>query len=75
MRGIADKQGMMLLFFNLEDRVHQDHPLRRIKLMADGELKKLSSVFQRMYSHMGRPSIPPERILKSLSNLGGSRHG
>src|SRR5512139_518391 len=66
MRGVADKQGMMLLVFNLEDRVHRDHPLRRIKSMADDELKKLSSVFKRMYSHTGRPSIPPERILKSL---------
>jgi transposase len=66
MRGVADKQGMMLLVLNLEDRVHQDHPLRRIKVMADEELKKLSPVFKRMYSHTGRPSIPPERILKSL---------
>src|SRR5512137_2643523 len=66
MRGVADKQGVILLVFNLEDRVHRDHPLRRIKSMADDELKKLSSVFKRMYSHTGRPSIPPERVLKSL---------
>ena len=66
MRGVADKQGMMLLVFNLEDRVQQDHPLRRIKSLADEELNKLSPVFKRMYSHTGRPSIPPERILKSL---------
>lgn len=66
MRGVADRQGMMLLVFNLEDRIGRDHPLRRIKLIADEELKKLSSVFKRMYSHTGRPFIPPERILKSL---------
>jgi transposase len=66
MRGIADKQEMLFLVFNLEDRISKNHPLRRIKLMADEELKKLSSVFKKMYSHTGRPSIPPERILKSL---------
>jgi len=66
MRGVADKQGMMLLVFNLEDRVQRDHPLRRIRSLADEELRKLSPVFKRMYSHTGRPSIPPERILKSL---------
>jgi transposase len=66
MRGVADKQGMMFLVFNLEDKVQRDHPLRRIKSLADEELKKLSPVFKRMYSYTGRPSIPPERILKSL---------
>ena len=66
MRGVADKQGMMLLVLNLEDRIQRDHPLRRIKSLADEELKKLSPVFKRMYSHTGRPSIPPERILKSM---------
>src|SRR5512139_506526 len=66
MRGVADKQGMMLLVFNLEERIQRDHPLRRIKSLAEKELKELSPVFKRMYSHTGRPSIPPERILKSL---------
>jgi transposase len=66
MRGVVDKQGVMLLVYNLEDRVHRDHPLRRIKVMAAEELKELSPVFKRMHSHTGRPSIPPERILKSL---------
>lgn len=66
MRGITDKQGTMLMVFNLEDRVPSDHPLRKIRLMADEELKRLSHVFSKMYSHTGRPSIPPERILKSM---------
>ena len=66
MRGHTNKQGRMLMIFNLEDRVPADHPLRKIRLMADEELKRLCSVFNKMYSHTGRPSIPPERILKSM---------
>src|SRR6267154_3467165 len=42
-----------------------DHPLRRIKAMADEILGGLSSTFDAMYSTVGRPSIPPERLLKS----------
>lgn len=66
MRGISDKQKTMLMIFDLEDRIARDHPIRRIKALADGELKKLSKLFDQMYSHTGRPSIPPERILKSM---------
>ena len=44
----------------------QRHPLRRIKTLADQRLAELSGVFNRMYSQVGRPSIAPERILKSL---------
>ena len=44
----------------------REHPLRKIKELADGRLVKLSGVFNRMYSQVGRPSIAPERILKSL---------
>jgi len=66
MRGYSDSQPMIIAYINLEKRVPQDHPLRKIKPMADQELKRLSPLFNEMYSHTGRPSIPPERILKSL---------
>ena len=66
MRGMSEKQSVMLSFISPEKRVPKDHPLRRIKTMADEELKWLSPRFDRMYSHTGRPSIPPETILKSL---------
>ena len=56
----------MLCIVSPEQRVPKDHPLRKIKALADGELARLSPVFQGMYSSTGRPSIPPERILKSL---------
>ncbi len=47
-----------------EKRVPQDHPIRRIKAMADAELARLSPLFDEMYGSMGRPSIPPETLLK-----------
>jgi transposase len=46
-------------------RVPKDHPIRRIKTMADEQLKKLSPLFDEMYAGGGRPSIPPEQLLKA----------
>src|SRR3970282_1284108 len=66
MRGFQDGQTGMWAFVSIEERIPSDHPLRRIKQMADQELKKLGGVFNRMYSQVGRPSVAPERILKSL---------
>jgi len=56
---------MMLTLVQPEQRIPADHPLRRIKALADAELKRLSPVFARMYASRGRPSIPPERLLKA----------
>jgi transposase len=50
---------------NPEQRIPQGHPLRRIKALAAAALKELSPVFHQMYSAVGRPSIPPERLLKA----------
>ena len=50
---------MIIAYINLEKRVPQGHPLRKIKPLADQELKRLSPLFTEMYSHTGRPSIPP----------------
>ena len=55
----------MLSLLSPEQRVPADHPLRPIKAMTDEVLKGMSSVFNQMYSAVGRPSIPPERLLKS----------
>jgi len=46
-------------------RVPAAHPIREIKRLADEALRKLDSVFEEMYSSIGRPSIPPERLLKA----------
>lgn len=66
MRGIQDGQTSMVAVILIEERIPKDHPLRGIKAMADQDLKKLSGVFNRMYSPVGRPSVAPERVLKSL---------
>lgn len=65
MRGTDDKQASMFSVVSPEKRVPSDHPLRRIKTMADEILTGLSKTFDAMYSSVGRPSIPPERLLKS----------
>jgi transposase len=65
MRGADDKQGAMFSIVSPERRVPADHPLRRIKALADEILAGMSATFDAMYSRIGRPSIPPERLLKS----------
>ena len=64
-RGRHDPQVTMLAFIDLETRLPPDHPLRVIKKLADQALKGLSPDLDRMYADVGRPSIPPERLLKS----------
>jgi transposase len=65
-RGADTKQALMFSTISPEKRVPADHPLRPVKRMADEALRHLSPVFDEMYSAVGRPSIPPERLLKSL---------
>ncbi len=65
MRGRREPQVTMLAFVDLEERVPKDHPLRVIKALADGALAELSGAFDGMYAEVGRPSIPPERLLKA----------
>ena len=65
MRGRHEEQEVMLAYVNLEERVPKDHPLRTIKTVADEALNRLSPEFDRMYSRVGRASVPPERLLKA----------
>src|SRR6266849_3084595 len=65
MRGRREPQVTMLAFVDLEERVPLGHPRRNIKQFADRALAELSPVFDAMYSAGGRPSIPPERLLKA----------
>src|SRR6266851_8163972 len=65
MRGRRDLQTTMLAVVDLEERVPPNHPLRVIKQFADRALVELSAVFDEMYGAGGRPSIPPERLLKA----------
>src|SRR6267143_4448522 len=65
MRGADTKQATMLSVLTPERRVPQNHPLRAVKKLADAALVELSPTFSAMYSAVGRPSIPPERLLKA----------
>ena len=65
MRGEQEQQQVMMFVVCPEEMIPKDHPIRTIKKLADLELKRLSSVFDTMYSKEGRPSIPPERLLKA----------
>ena len=65
MRGCDRPQATMLTLVNPEQRVPANHPIRRIKPLAEAALKELSPLFEQMYSEVGRPSIPPERLLKA----------
>src|SRR5438874_12387320 len=64
-RGEQDPQVSMLAFIDVETRIPQDHPLRTIRHFADDALAALSPTFDAMYATVGRPSIPPERLLKA----------
>ncbi|MEM9070818.1 MAG: IS5 family transposase [Myxococcota bacterium] len=66
MRGKNTKQSSMLCLMSPEERVPTNHPLRSIKKLADAALEELSPVFDEMYSSVGRPSVPPERLLKAM---------
>lgn len=66
MRGRSTGQTNLFVKINLEELVPADHPLRAIKRLADGALKAMSRTFAAAYSDVGRPSVPPERLLKAL---------
>jgi len=65
MRGKIENQVMMLSSLTPDQLVPQDHPIRRIKPIVEHALSELSPIFNQMYAEMGRPSIPPEHLLKA----------
>ena len=66
MRGDDPRHESMFSYVTPEQRVRADHPLRPIRRMTDAALTRLSSRFDRLYSTTGRPSIPPEQLLRAL---------
>ena len=66
MRGYDVQQSAMFSYLSPEQRVPADHPLRRIRSLTDQVVKRLSRRFARLYSDIGRPSIPPEKLLRAL---------
>jgi transposase len=65
-RGDDRQTGWMFSYISPEDRVPADHPLRAIRRMTEAIFDRLSPHFDRLYSTMGRPSIPPEKLLRAL---------
>jgi len=66
MRGDDPRHDAMFSYVTPEARVRADHPLRPIRKMTDAALQRLSPRFDRLYSTVGRPSIPPEKLLRAL---------
>jgi transposase len=65
MRGDAEQQTEMLLALTPDQLVPEDHPIRRIRPVVERVLARLSPLFNDMYAERGRPSIPPEHLLKA----------
>ena len=66
MRGDDPRHESMFSYVTPEARVRADHPLRPIRRMTDAALARLSARFDRLYSATGRPSVPPEQLLRAL---------
>jgi transposase len=66
MRGDDKICGSFFSYIDLEDRVRADHPLRPIREIANNALAALSGDFAALYSGMGRPSVPPEKLLRAM---------
>jgi transposase len=66
MRGHDEHQDGVFSYIAPEERIPQDHPLRAIRNLVDPILKEMSPQFAKLYATHGRPSIPPERLLRAL---------
>src|SRR5918912_3029109 len=66
MRGADEQPGSMFSYVSLEARVPQDHPLRAIRRITDRALERISPQLGSLYVKFGRPSIPPEKLLRAL---------
>jgi transposase len=66
MRGSDKRPGELFSYVDLERRVRQDHPLRAIRSLTEAALEALSGDFAALYSGLGRPSIPPEMLLRAM---------
>src|SRR5262249_10564066 len=66
MRGDDQQQSGMFSYVSLEERVPQDHPLRAIRKSVDEVLRSMAKDFDGLYAKTGRPSVPPERLLRAV---------
>ena len=66
MRGSDGRAGELFAYVDLERRVPMDHPLRVIRVVVNAALSELSGALGQLYARLGRPSIPPEKLLRAL---------
>ena len=66
MRGCDHQSGSLFSYVDLEKRIRPDHPLRTIRSLVDDALASLDRAFTDLYAALGRPSIPPERLLRAM---------
>lgn len=66
MRGADDSQEALFSYVSMERRIPDDHPLRALRVLVDEVLERLGPDFEELYSSTGRPSIPPEQLLRGL---------
>jgi len=66
MRGEDERSGSLFSYVDLEARVGQNHPLRAIRAIVNEALAALAGEFSALYSPIGRPSIPPEKLLRAM---------
>ncbi len=66
MRGMDERSGLLFSYVDLEGRVPGSHPLRAVRLIVNEALSILTARFEALYSPFGRPSIPPEQLLRAM---------
>ena len=66
MRGLDQQTGELFSYVDLEARVRADHPLRPIRTIVNEALAALEGEFAPLYAQVGRPSIPPEKLLRAM---------
>jgi transposase len=66
MRGADERSDTLFSYVSCEARVPADHPLRPIRALVDEALEVVSPEFEKLYAKVGRPSIPPEKLLRAL---------
>src|SRR3712207_8079948 len=66
MRGLDHQSGSLFSDVDLEKRIRPDHPLRTIRRLVDDALASMDRAFADRYCEFGRPSIPPERLLRAM---------
>ncbi len=65
MRGTDETSGSLFSYVDLENRIPERHPLRKIRQVVNDALASLNEDFDRLYVDFGRPSIAPERLIRA----------